>query len=240
MLLRPIEASLRTATNEPLSTRRERNVADGDAAFAKGVDMRNSIVLLGTLALLAACSRDRGPETGSTTTTGAGTAASDLKPATVEEVRIAILDHNPSGSDALSSVGISSESGVITLHGQVPDEESRQNMVNRVKRMPSVKSVKDELQVAPRTTGADDMSKLQGSTQASAKTKQTDAIHAALIKDKAAPAAVLGHLMITDDGTTISLSGSVPDDKTHDALLKSAQKAAGTEHVQDNLKVEAR
>jgi len=230
--------------------------------------MRNSIVLLGTLALVAACSRDRGPESGSTTVTGAST--SEAKPVTVEEIRVAILDHNPTGPEALSSVVITSDNGVVTLKGTVPDEDSRANMVNRVKRMPNVKSVRDELSVAPKTgtmqgmpgqpgmtgqqpgmTGqqpgtigqpqalpADEPSK--GGTQTttgSTKTKKTDAVRAGLTKDKAAPAAIVNGLVISDDGSVFILSGTVPDDKTHDAVLKSAKKSVGTEHVQDNLHV---
>src|SRR4051812_15492959 len=113
-----------------------------EQTFTKGVEMRNSILLLGTLALVAACSRDRGPESGSATVTGAST--SEAKPVTTEEVRMAILDQNPAASPALSSVAITSEGGTVTLKGTVPDEETRTNMVNRVKRMPNVSNVRDE------------------------------------------------------------------------------------------------
>jgi osmotically-inducible protein OsmY len=203
---------------------------------------------------VAACSRDRGPETGSTTVTGAPTG--EAKPVTVEEVRVAILDQNPKGPETLSTVVIMTENNAVTLKGTVPDEETRANMVNRVKRMPSVKSVRDEMTVAPKggsmqgstTTPSpmptqaqpmDDPSKggMAGTTDTSMKTKTTDAIRDGLIKEKTVPAAVVNGLMIKDDGTIITLSGTVPDAKTHDAVLKSAKKTAGTRSVQDNLTV---
>lgn len=214
--------------------------------------MRKSIVLLGTLVLVAACSRDRGPETGSTTVTGAPT--SEAKAISVEEVRTAILDHNPNGAEVLTSVVITSDNGIVSLRGTVPDEDTHTNMVNRVKRMPNVKSVRDELTVAPRTMPQQGQPQMQQGqlgqpsmdepstggmqpTQGSTKTKTTTAIRTGLTKDKAAPAPILTGLVISDDGTVIVLSGTVPDDKTHDAVLKSAKKAAGIQPVQDNLHV---
>jgi len=72
---------------------------------------------------------------------------------------------------------------------------------------------------------------------ASTKTKTTDAIRARMIKDKAAPSTVITALGISDDGTVVIISGNVRDDAMHDSLMSSAQKAAGDEHVQDNLHV---
>lgn len=229
--------------------------------------MRTAILLLGTLALVTACSRDRGPESGSATVTGAST--NEPKSVTVEEVRTAILDHNPTGPEALTTVIITADNGAVGLKGTVPDEDTHANMVNRVKRMPNVKSVRDELTVAPKSgsmqggalqggnmqggnmqggnmqqgTGSQGGSMQQGSgsqgagAMGSTKTKNTDAIRAGLMKDKAAPTTIVNGLIISDDGSVIMLSGEVPDDATHDAVLKSAKKSAASGHVQDNLHV---
>ncbi len=67
--------------------------------------------------------------------------------------------------------------------------------------------------------------------------ENTDAIRAGLMKDKAAPTTIVNGLIISDDGSVIMLSGEVPDDATHDAVLKSAKKSAASGHVQDNLHV---
>jgi len=196
---------------------------------------------MGALALVAACDRDRAPETGSATVTGGSTP--EAKPVTVEEVRTAIIEQNPARKDMLSSVVITSENGIVTLKGSVPDDETRTGMVNRVKKMPNVKGVRDELTVMPKAAQTaqpmDEPSKggTMSATPSSNKTKTTDAIRAGLAKDKAAPKPVLDALVVTDDGTTVTLGGTVPNDKTHDALLKSAKKSAGNEHVQDNLHV---
>jgi len=172
-----------------------------------------------------------------------GGATPEAKAVTVEEVRTTILDHNPSGPDALTGVVITSDNGVVTLKGTVADDETRTSMVNRVKKMPNVKSVRDELTVAPKSgelqKSIDDPNKAGAmpAAPASTKTKTTDAIRAGLVKDKVAPKNVIDGLILNDDGKVIMMSGTVPDDKTHDALLKSAKKSAGTEHVQDNLHV---
>jgi osmotically-inducible protein OsmY len=228
--------------------------------------MKNSIVLLGALALVAACSRDKAPESGSTTVTGATTG--EAKPVTVEEVRVAILDQNPAGSEALSSVVIMSENNAITLKGSVPDEATHASMVDRVRRMPNVKSVRDELTVAPKTGSMqgtpgkpqaqpmddpgkgnmpgqpqaqpmDDPGKgnMPGTTTTVTKTKKTDAIRSGMTKDNVAPVTIINGLIISDDGSVIMLRGIVPDEKTHDAVVKSAKKYAGGQTVQDNLTV---
>ena len=213
-------------------------------------------MLLGPLAVVAACSRDRAPETGSATMTGAPTATSEAQPVTVEEVRNVILDRNPTGPEVLRSVIITNENDVITLRGTVPDEDTRSAMINRVRRIPNVKGVRDELTVAPKggamqgaTTTPQTMptqaqtleepSKpgMQGTTSAATKTKTTDAIRTALTKDNVAPPAVVNGLVLHDDGNVVTLSGTVPDHKTHAAILSSAKKAAGAQLVQDNLTV---
>jgi len=110
--------------------------------------MRNVIVLLGALALVA-CEKDKVPDKvgGTTTTTGA-------TPVTVEDVRVVLLEHRPAAKDAINSVIITNDQGIITLRGRVDDEATHADIVNTVRGMPNVKGVNDQLQVSPKM-GAD-------------------------------------------------------------------------------------
>jgi osmotically-inducible protein OsmY len=252
-----------------------------NATFTEGTEMmmRNAIVLLGTLTL-AACSRDQHAEKpGSTTTTGASADAG----VTVEEVRIALLEHRPNSPD-VNAVVITNDNGVITLRGKVDDDATRADMLNTVRSMPNVKGVRDELQVSskggqmgqggqggqgqmgqggqggqgqmgqggqgqmgqggqmnqPSDQGGQigqaqpgDMGQQKGSTH----TKNADAVRAKMAKDRPQAAAIVNHLIISDDGTVVLLSGTVPDEPTHDALVKSAKSTPGVKSVKDDLHV---
>ena len=108
-----------------------------------------SIVMLAVLALAAlpACDRDRDRErAGSTTTTGAGT---EGRSPGVEEVRIVMLAERPEAVETIKALQITNDNGVVTLRGHVNDEQARTALVERVRRMPNVKLVKDELFVIP-------------------------------------------------------------------------------------------
>jgi len=106
-----------------------------------------SIVMLAVLALAAlpACDRDR-DRTGSTTTTGAGTEGRSPR---VEDVRVVLLAERPDAIEAIKALQITNVDGVVTLRGHVNDEQARTVLVERVRRMPNVKLVKDELFVMP-------------------------------------------------------------------------------------------
>lgn len=101
----------------------------------------NSLVMLAVVAL-AACDRDK-PST--TTTTGAEVE----RPTTVEEVRMVMLAERPDATAAINALQITNVDGIVTLRGQVADEQVRKQLVERVKKMPGVKGVKDELAVVP-------------------------------------------------------------------------------------------
>jgi osmotically-inducible protein OsmY len=199
--------------------------------------MRNVIVLLGTLALVA-CSKDKvADKVGGTTTTGASADGG----VTVEEVRMVLLERRPSAKDAINSVIITNEAGMITLRGRVEDEATHADMVNTVRGIPNVKGVNDQLQIAPKQQMGDqgkmggDQAPMQhpGATQST----RTTAIRAGMMKDRPTDATVINALLISDDGTMIYLSGVVPDEPTHQALVESAEKYAAGKKVQDELKV---
>jgi osmotically-inducible protein OsmY len=76
-----------------------------------------------------------------------------------------------------------------------------------------------------------------GQQKGSTHTKNADAVRAKMAKDRPAAAAIVNHLIISDDGTVILLSGTVPDEATHDALVKSAKSTPGVKNVKDDLHV---
>lgn len=209
---------------------------------------KSTFVVLGTLALLA-CSRERSVDKpGTTTLTGASADAG----ASVEEVRLALLERGPRSPETLAAVTITSDDGVITLHGKVDDETTKRELLDTVRDMPSVKSVRDELQVAPKTAEERGLTPPgapaprtgqpleEGAQPGSPHTRITEAVRSRLAQDKAAPAAVLTDLVITDDGELVVVSGTVPDAKTHDAVIKAAQRTPSVKAVRDDLKIEGR
>jgi osmotically-inducible protein OsmY len=292
--------------------------------------IRTTIVLLGTLSLVA-CTRDRSADkAGETTTTGASTDAG----ISVESVRLKLIEGSPKGADALTNIDISNDDGIVTLRGKVDDESSKRDMLNAVRSMPNVKSVRDELLVAPKSPHPGSMQYGQpGSTEehgmlegikqgaagakqgaiegkeamtegikqgaagakqgaiegkeavtegakqgaagakqgaiegkeavtegakqgaagakqgaiagmkegklSAAQTKAVNAVRSHLTQEKAAPAAVLSELKITDEGGIIVLSGNVPDEATHAAVLTAAHKTPGLKGLRDELKIKA-
>ncbi|MDB4936890.1 MAG: hypothetical protein JWP87_3862 [Labilithrix sp.] len=192
---------------------------------------RKVIAILMGLAL-AACSKDRSDHAGTTTTTG----ASD-KGASVEDVRMVLVAERPDATAAINALQITNANGVVTLRGQVDDEGTKKALVERVKKMPGVKDVKDELGVIPeriKVQGAPPGQQRGTAPAAPTKTPRTDAIRSELSKDPKAKA-VVNEVVITDDGSVIVVSGTVPDQATHDAVIRDAKKAPGVRDVKDNL-----
>ncbi|MBX3262862.1 MAG: BON domain-containing protein [Labilithrix sp.] len=109
--------------------------------------MRKAIVvLLGALGLVA-CAREKQPleSPGITTTRGA---EQQQPTATVEEVRSVLLEKRPGSAEDINALIISSEGGIISLKGRVSDEATHSDLINRVRAMPNVRGVRDELHVA--------------------------------------------------------------------------------------------
>src|SRR5262249_30511032 len=67
------------------------------------------------------------------------------------EVRTVLLEKRPSASDQINGLVITNDSGIITLRGKVNDESTHMDLVNRVRSMPNVRGVRDEIQVQPKT-----------------------------------------------------------------------------------------
>lgn len=162
--------------------------------------MRNAIVLLGTLSLLA-CTRDRA---GSTTTTGA----------TGETTQGQGTAQQGTATPQQGTGTMQQGQGTTMEHGQGSVEPGQGSMQQG-------------------TTAAGAMQQGAGVTH----TKNADAVRTHLKQEKVAPAAVISDLVITDDGTMIVLSGTVPDQATHDAVIKSAKKTPGVKGVRDDLKI---
>ena len=111
--------------------------------------MRKAIVVvLGALSLMA-CKENKPAEHAATTTTSG---AAEPSPVTVAEVRTVLLEKRPGQSASIDALDIENDNGIVTLRGDVPDETTRADLVNRVRAMPNVRGVKDELRIAPQPT----------------------------------------------------------------------------------------
>jgi osmotically-inducible protein OsmY len=180
--------------------------------------MRTAIALSLALVGLAACSKSPPANQTSGTTTLTGGSASRA-PAS-EDIRMLLLQSEPNHPE-LAAFDITNDDGRVTVRGVAPDERTHQDIVKRVKAMPNVKDVKDEVRVAtPSST--------------------TEAVRTAMKRDHPNTAAVVDELVISDDGSTLLIEGVVPDDATHDALLQSAEGASSGKSVQDKTRVSAK
>jgi osmotically-inducible protein OsmY len=176
---------------------------------------RIALFLLGTLCMLG-CSRNEEDKTGTTRLTGATVKVGP----TAEEIRLMLNQAKPNDPE-VNAFLITDEGGLVTIRGMVPDEQTHADIVRRIKGMPNVTGVRDDLQV-PEPTPA------------------SDAVRSSMMREQPTSATVVQHLIISDDGTAILVQGVVPDETTHDALLKSAQKASGGESVTDDMRVQGK
>ena len=202
-------------------------------------------VVLGVLALVA-CAKEKPAETIGTTTTTRGAAARPQPPAaTVEEVRTTLLQQRPTAADTINGLIIMGDGGVITLRGRVKDEATHSDLVNRVRSMPNVRGVRDEIQVVPKggatAPGTQQPSAAaptgQPGDQAHAMSK-SDAVRKSMRQVRPMANAVIDALTITDDGQVVTLEGTVPDETTHQALLRAARETQGVTTVKDDLRIE--
>lgn len=232
--------------------------------------MNKSILFLFGALSLAACSKERPAEDiHSKTTTRSG----ELAPATVEEVRTVLLEKKPGASETINALVISSDNGLITLRGKVEDEQVRSELVNRVRSMPNVRGVKDELHASPHamrhghektgevgtttTTGAREPTSEGAGTAPSTgtptapsttggatatephgKMSKSDAVRHSMKKAHPKSETIIDALTITEDGSIIMLSGTVPDEPTHRSLVKAAKETPGVKNVKDDIKIQ--
>jgi hypothetical protein len=107
--------------------------------------VKKTLLLFAALSL-AACSKNQPSESSEPTLTG-GTVKS--RPVAVEEIRLVMLEQRPGSPQTINAIHIVNDDGVVTLHGKVDDEQMKKALVDRVKKMPGVTDVKDQLEVAP-------------------------------------------------------------------------------------------
>jgi osmotically-inducible protein OsmY len=191
---------------------------------------------------LAACSKERAEKVGTGTTTGA---TDKDRQATAEEIRMVMVAERPDATASINALEIRNIDGVVTLRGQVADEEVKKALRERVKRLPNVREVKDELAVIPariKVEGAPAPQVQPGQPgaaprAASTQTPRTEAIRSHMSKDPKTEV-VMRKLLITDDGAVVVISGIVPDQATHDAVMKHAKKAPGVGEVKDQMQIQ--
>lgn len=203
--------------------------------------MRKPIVLLlGAFSLAAfgnvACSPRRPADNAGVTTIRSGEVQPPM--VNVEEVRTVLLARKPEATDTINALVITNESGIVDLKGKVDDEATKADLINHVRAMPGVRGVRDNLKVHAKhaavkpeigtttTTAADDMH-----------ATRADAVRHSMKKAHPMGEEVIKALMITDDGEIITVTGIVPDEDTHQKLLKAAKETPGVKDVKDEVKV---
>src|SRR5262249_21152021 len=114
----------------------------------KGAIMRNAIVWIAVLTVLGCSRNPSSNEVGSTRTTGGqvGTTAS------AEQIRVEMLDQRPDAPGTVNAIDITNDNGVVTLRGAVDDEKMKSDLINRVKSIPGVQEVRDDLRIEPKAT----------------------------------------------------------------------------------------
>jgi osmotically-inducible protein OsmY len=221
--------------------------------------MRKAIVIVLATAGLLACSKEKQPAATAGTTTIRG-AEQALPTASVEEVRTVLIEKRPDSADTINGLIITNEGGVITLRGKVEDEPMRSELINRVRAMPNVRGVRDELHTGRKTvTGHPEHGGKAGTTTTTGAPigeghkkepigegheKETegmskpDAVRKAMEKADPKAESVIRTLTIKEEGEgIILLKGTVPDEITHQALIKAAKETHGVKSVKDELKV---
>jgi hypothetical protein len=173
-----------------------------------------AVFLLGTLAALGCSKNTQQDKSGTVQLTG-GTVTVLPSP---DAIRLSLKQAKPSDPEIDAFVIATDQNGIITIQGIVPDERTHVDLVRRVKSMPNVAGVHDQLQVPSSTAG-------------------TEAVRSSMMRDQPQAADVVEHLIFMDDGAIILVRGIVPDQATHDALLQSAQKASGSETIRDDMHV---
>ena len=225
--------------------------------------MRNAIVVLLGALTLAACAKDKPAENVGMTTTTRGAAEPQTNVQT-EQVRSVLLNEHPSKADTIRGLIIMNDGNVITLRGKVHDEATKAALIDRVRSMPNVRGIRDELQVVPKTAeqqqqqqqpqpqqqaqqepGAEPYGTTTttgatgpGEEPAKGEMSKSDAVRKNMEKARPKAASLIQGLTITEDGQDVTIKGTVPDAETHRALLKAAKETPGVKSVQDEMKVQ--
>lgn len=207
------------------------------------------LVLTAALGVVACAKEERPAEPIGTTMTTRG---QQPPAASAEEVRAVMLERRPGEAETINALVITSENGIVTVRGRVDDEATHSDLVNRVRSMPNVRGVRDEIRVAPK--GAPPAAQPQPETgqphgqleQPRGQTVQpqpqpmsrVDAVRKSMRQSRPMADAVIERLTIEEDGDTVTVTGIVPDETTRQSLLRAARETSGVKHVKDDLKVE--
>jgi osmotically-inducible protein OsmY len=192
------------------------------------------ILLLGALSMLACSRNEPSDRAGSATITGG---SMNTRPPSAEEIRGVLRQARPNAPE-VNNLLIRDDNGMVTLQGVVPDDQVHADIVSRVRSMPNVTNVRDEIKVA----AAEDQQQQQQQPGATGMggnnaTPSSDTVRASMKRDAPKDAAIIDQLIIADDGNAILIHGVVPDEHTHKVLLRSAEKSAVGKKVNDEMRV---
>jgi osmotically-inducible protein OsmY len=141
--------------------------------------------------------------------------------------------HAGASADIINAIDIKNDNGYVTLSGNVESEQMRMDVVNRVRSLPSVKGVRDELKVDTSAT----KHQPQAGQPGPGGTVRVEAVRAQMLKEVPSAQAVIRALVITEDGNLIVIRGLIPDQATHDALMKAAKDTPGVKDTKDDTNV---
>ena len=192
------------------------------------------VVVVGALGAIA-CAKDKPAEmVGITETTRAPAQQQAQRAATTEEIRAALLEKRPGAAADINAFVIRNDEGIVTLRGRVDDQATHSDLVNRVRSMPNVRGVRAEIQVAPKGAPA---AEYQQQQQGQAMSK-SDAVRKSMKQSRPMAEALIDAISITEDGQVVTVTGTVPDETTRQALLRAARETPGVNTVRDNLRIE--
>ena len=126
--------------------------------------------------------------------------------------------------DSMTTLGVASRDGVVTLRGTVRDESARRRVVASAGAVAGVKRVVDALRVDPR-----------GPRPGRA---LADAALATRVAAAYTAQAGLQHVTVTADRGIVTLAGTVADAKTKAHIEAAARGTDGVRNVVDRIRVE--
>jgi osmotically-inducible protein OsmY len=135
-------------------------------------------------------------------------------------VKTTLTEHDP---DSMTTLGVTVRDGVVTLHGTVRDAAHRAQDVASARKVHGVRVVIDELRVDPH--GPRPGLRLEEA-----------ALEARILAAYTAQVGVR-HVEVHVNHSTVTLTGTVPDEKTRRTIETTARETDGVHAVVDRIRI---
>jgi osmotically-inducible protein OsmY len=181
--------------------------------------MSRAWLLVAGIALLAGCGAgtDRAPEP-----FGTRVATDVLRDALiVTAVKAKLLTDDP---DSMTTLGVASRDGTVTLRGSVRDATAHSRVVGAARKVSGVKNVVDDLRIDPRGPRPGQF--------------VDDAALATRVATAYTAQAGFQRVTVTVDRGVATLGGTVADEKTKARIEAAARGTSGIRNVVDRIRVE--